>query len=558
MKKIIAITNVILAVSLLLTACSGNDTTFSEVDPVTPSPATVGDGTVSFTVDAGGLGTARAYTRGSVIVGDRHTVDGVEKGDIGLFPKSKQFRVYAWEQNVSTPFILKESGSFTEVNTKTAGIAGAESNVVQTYKEVGMYYNGTTYPAWDIWRTRKLYHWPDEVTPLTPATCTFYAYYPKTLAFKYAADGTGQTLVVDKTAPSLFADVASASGEAIPDSVDGKTDILYCFRSQTSETNHDWNEGRYNAQIHFLHALARLHFKAVLTAGAAGVEPTEGGYAAANWRVVVTDLRICNVRTRDQLQVWGSGSEYSKEISASDNVYYYDGGTWTNHSGRWNGENTVNPITSGLDAAKTYRRERTVSSEVPFTAYKAVLKGAPGDDDYDSGAGFSGISVSSTTPVDLTGSYDLLVLPQTVYPWDPATEKRDFPASASAGGDNPSLAPLTKGAYLAVTCRVYDNNGTPDDTSDDIPRFDGTRTTYLPLNGDGAAYSGAGGTLSAIGAWQPGRQYNYTLSFGAGSGWDAYGNPSISPVGLSMIITDWEQGNYTGSVPGEHSTAEQQ
>ncbi len=491
------------------------------------------------------------------------------------------------------------------------GIAGSEANVVRYYSEQGAAYNGhidgyvktpsgyyqrvyeyeddgvtiktdehgnyiyslipkdPAHPLEGVWHTRRIFYWPTGGTGGPNgenAACTFFAYYPKQATFNTTSHqlvfGKNTTLgeqstIVRNPANRIVSTSANTSSSTMydrPESsptydddaryIDGYTDVLYCLRHQTAydDRNMSTNLSRYPANIHFLHALSRITVRANLSAGTAGIEPSAsagGGYDASHWRVVVTGLRFCNLRQADNFQF---AADMTKDVNQTNTSTTYDTGDYTStgskNVGLWDAQTTA------------YSADGTWShNEWPATLAGQLTTGADGADVDD--PAFQGVSVLTTTPVALTDTdrgYDLLLLPQTFEPW--ARSEAAEQLSPYVTDDTYSLRPSTKKAYIAVRCRIYDDNGTPADYSDDRDLMQANRWFFVPLATEPAT---AGGAPATISAWEPGKRYTYTLTFEGGSGWDAYANPSIAPISLTTQVTEWDE-----TAPAVSATAQQQ
>lgn len=138
----------------------------------------------------------------------------------------------------------------------------------------------------------------------------------------------------------------------------------------------------------------------------------------------------------------------------------------------------------------------TENAETDYGAWPAASLSAP-----------TTYTVGITTPVTLTAADTqlgttnpyLLLIPQTLTPWDPSVTIAANDANA------------TPGCYLKIGCSItiseneYSDNG----------------YVYCPLTPD----------------WQPANNYTYTLSFGGG--YDSVGRPVIQPIVVTTAIKPW-------------------
>lgn len=137
-----------------------------------------------------------------------------------------------------------------------------------------------------------------------------------------------------------------------------------------------------------------------------------------------------------------------------------------------------------------------------------------------------GVSGHATTAIPLTSGSDsdnsdnLMVIPQTVTAWNPATTIET----------NDALADASKGSYLKINCRIKQNGmnllSTASDAFVDI---------YAPLAGVNHSDQ-----RDWDGVWKAGMRYKYTLIFGLG--YDSNGSPNGSPIRFTVTTTDWETG----------------
>lgn len=369
-----------------------------------------------------------------------------------------------------------------------------------------------------VWHSRKIYYWPIAAGDANGENtiATFFAYYPKQatfstadskLTFQRADLGTG-SIVAENTVDKVTAVNANTSSSTMADKpaqsitidndprhIDGKTDVLYCLRHQTAYTNRNMstNLSRYPAQIHFLHALSRIAVKANLSEGTSGKDPVadeEGGYSSSNWRVVITDVRFCNLREADSFTFAEDMSKDTQQsttdgpggpnvgVWGKQNTEYADDDDWRHNEWQATLNGSMNAILNSQDPS-TLNVNDEVKPRISFTKKTS----------------FKGVSIDTTTPVAVTASAqgnDLLLLPQLIQPWAQDEVLQHFASNSSythdtdgnsTVTDNPSLRPDTKGAYIAVTCRIYDSKGTPTDYTDDIDRFQADRTFYIPMGG---------------------------------------------------------------------------
>ncbi len=123
---------------------------------------------------------------------------------------------------------------------------------------------------------------------------------------------------------------------------------------------------------------------------------------------------------------------------------------------------------------------------------------------------------ANTTAVDLSEmASPLLVIPQVVTAWTTAV---GAPVAITDADAN-------KQGYLEITMKLKQNGQYI------IGSADAYTTVYVPFGGTD---------------WQPGKRYIYTLVFGGG--YDADGNPVLSPIYFEPEVEDWvdaDQGEMT-------------
>ena len=150
-----------------------------------------------------------------------------------------------------------------------------------------------------------------------------------------------------------------------------------------------------------------------------------------------------------------------------------------------------------------------VASQGVFSLSTGTWGSITGLQDYSIGMNSStgSLTYGSTAyeAADLTAADgSLLLIPQQLYPWD---------ADSNVASQD--------GAYIAVTCHIYNN----------VSSLFGTAashiTVYVPFDNSGSP-------------WEPGRKYVYTLNFGAGL--DANGKSHLEPIEITTEITDWTEG----------------
>lgn len=215
----------------------------------------------------------------------------------------------------------------------------------------------------------------------------------------------------------------------------GETDLMYAtFTGQ--RPGRDNSEKSRAVSLRFHHAMAQVSFYGKLSSQ----------YKAQGWTVEVQDITI----------------------------YHVDGaGTFSL---------TSDPAALGPDAASamTFTLNSVAAADRPVYT-PAMNTGHLRITDTSVEKDASGADVALTSGV-------LMLMPQTLTPWDSETETTG------------TTAPVTDGGYMAVRLRAIDADGN------------------YPLQADGSyvtVYSPFGS--ASLGGWQAGTAYKYTITFGAGT-----------------------------------------